>query len=163
MSDDTQTESKNQVYEIGFLIVPTVDAEHVPAEVTLIKDTLTAEKALVISEEFPKLRPLAYQMRKAVHGKYQKFDRAYFGWVKFESTPEGMLNIKSALEKQESILRFLLIKTVRESTLVPPKTFSSRPEGEGREAKIPTHDASAVKTVVSEAELDKTIAELVAE
>lgn len=164
MTEADQTiKEDGKIYEIGYLIVPTVSAENLPAEVTKVKDVLEARKAVVISEEFPKFRPLAYEMRKSVLGRYQKFTNAYFGWVKFEVGADEITPIKQELERTDSILRFLLIKTVRESTLVPPKTFSHRAPEEPREAKIPAHDATAPKTTVSEAEIDKSIEALISE
>src|SRR3989338_5498231 len=74
--------SEHRVYEVGFLIVPTVTEEELPREVTAVKDVLDKEKASVIAEEFPKFRALTYGMQKRVGGAYQTHTNAYFGWVK---------------------------------------------------------------------------------
>ena len=60
---------------------------------------------------------LAYTMRKkTVAGSYQKFDDAYFGWFKFEAASNKIEDIKKAFELHPSVVRMLLITTVRENT-----------------------------------------------
>lgn len=115
-----------KIYEIGYRIVPSVSEEKIGAEIGAIKDVLEKNGAVVLSEESPKLRPLSYDMFKSVAGRYQKFSQAYFGWVKFEAAVDAVSLIKAWLDKNESILRFLIIKTVRENTMTVPKVPSFR-------------------------------------
>jgi len=109
------------VYEVGFHIVPAVSPEKLPAEVDAIKALLDGNKATIISEEFPKLRNLAYTMVKVLGPARHKYDTAYFGWIKFEAAPEAALEIKKAMDANEKVLRYLLIKTARENTLYGAK------------------------------------------
>lgn len=153
---------ENRVYELGFYVVSSIPEEKVPAEVAIIKDLLIANGGVVISEEFPKLKNLAYTMTKVVGPKHLKFDTAYFGWVKFEMNPESIDVVKKAVERNDNIVRFLIVKTVRESTMsvIKPPAFrsdsKSAPTGE-----IPKN--KEIKTPVSEVELDKTIDALIVE
>lgn len=156
-SEKESTDSR--IYEIGYLIVAGVVEHDVPREVTYLKDMLEKEGAVVISEEFPKFKPLAYPMKKHIAGAYQTFTNAYFGWIKFELQGEKIKRIETALKQNPNLLRFLLVKTVREHTIVgarPPKTDGPRPK---REA--PT--TAVASAPVSEAELDKSIEKLIAE
>ena len=151
--------SNNRVYEVGYLLVGSIAENDVPREVTAIKDILEKEDAGIFAEEFPKLRQLTYAMKKNIAGAYQTFENAYFGWIKFELTGDKVKNIEDGLKLNANILRYLLIKTVREHTLVgarPPRTDGPRPK---REA--PT-DAEPSKPV-SETELEKSIEKLIAE
>lgn len=109
------------VYEVGFHIVPAVSPEKLPAEVDAIKAVLDANKAVIISEEFPKLRNLAYTMVKVIGPARHKYDTAHFGWIKFEAAPDAALEIKKAMDANEKVLRYLLIKTARENTLYGAK------------------------------------------
>ncbi len=162
----TETDSKEQVesrvYELGFHIVPSIAEEKLPAEVTIIKDLLENNGGAVIAEDFPKLKQLSYKMTKVVGAKHLKFDTAYFGWVKFEMDPEVVGKVKIALERNDNVLRFIITKTVRESTLavIKPPTFrsDSKPAGTG---EIPKN--KEIKSPISEAELDKTIEQLIVE
>lgn len=148
-----------RIYEVGYLLLPTIPETDVPREVTALKDILDQGKAAIIAEEFPKTRPLAYLMRKHIGGAYQTYTHAYFGWVKFEAIGEAVNKIEAELKKNSALLRFLLFKTVREYTMSgnrPP-----RPDGPRPKRDIPT--TAAPSAPVSEAELDKSIEKLIAE
>lgn len=155
--------SEEKIYEVGYHIVSSVSEENVPAEVEKIKAYLAKEKAIIISEEAPKLRPLAYSIKKAFGGTYKTFDKAYFGFIKFELGEEGDIrNIDLSMKNNESVLRHLVIKTVRENTMYSPKItiFSDK------DAKIKTFkEDKAVKgeKVATVEEIDKSIDALVSE
>lgn len=151
-----------QIYEIGFHIVPSVPEEKLGAEFSLLKKIIEDNSGAVIHEEMPKLRTLAYEMRKETSGKYQKYNTAYFGSVKFEVVPEGALKINEAFIADPSILRYLLVKTVRENTMTTPRIpFYRKTEipkmEDNKDQKAPE------KTPVSEIELDKAIDAAIAE
>lgn len=149
-------EKINTIYEVGYHVLPTVAEERLAAEVTALKDMLESNGAVFISEEFPKLRPLAYMIKKAIAGKYHSFSSAYFGWVKFELPTASIPAVKKALDEHPQILRSLLIETVRESTLAPIRpAYQARP----KDAKKPEEGGKPVSTE----ELDKTIDQLVVE
>lgn len=161
-----ETVAKNneeKIYEVGYHVVSSVAEELVPAEVEKIKSFLAKEKAIIISEEAPKLRPLAYSIKKKFGSVYKTFDKAYFGFIKFELPEEGdIINIDTAVKKDEEVLRHLIIKTVRENTMYSPKitVFSDK------ESKIKTFKEDKVvkgdKTATIE-EIDKSIDALVSE
>lgn len=160
-------EAESRIYEIGYLIVPTVPESELSREVTALKDALDREKTALISQEFPKLRQLAYPMHKraglSANGSaeagegYQKYTSGYFGWVKFEAAPGSALRVERDLKEFPHLLRYLLIKTVREHTLT-----LGRPRAERRERKKAPQGTPA-GTPVSEAELDKSLEKLIAE
>lgn len=150
--------TETRIYEVGYLMVPTVPEGELAREVTVIKDILEREKAVIISEEFPKLRPLAYTMQKRVEERYEKHTNGYFGWVKFEASPKGALGIEQAFKQNKPILRYLLVKTVREHTLTAGRLRVDR-----RERKKDIPQDAPVKTPVSEVELDKSIEKLIAD
>jgi hypothetical protein len=104
---------------------------------------------------------LAYPMYKVVSNKKTKFESAYFGWVKFDGDPKGVSKIKKALEAKENVLRFIIIKTVRENTLArKPAAFTSKPIKPAVKEEIKPEDAPQE---INEVELDKTIEDLVIE
>jgi ribosomal protein S6 len=110
-------EDRLTIYEVGYLIASSVPEEKVEEEVNIIKKIIADNGASVISDEFPKRQPLAYTIRrKTVAGSYDKFDEAYFGWVKFEVGSSSIASIKKAIEIIPSVIRFLVITTVRENT-----------------------------------------------
>lgn len=155
-NNDMQGEDQ-KVYEIGYLMVPTVPEEHLAAEVGNIKSMLESQGAAFISEEFPKLRGLAYSISKKIDGVRRTFETAYFGWVKFDLPTEKMAAIKEALERNNSVIRFLLVKTVRENTLVGVKAL----ERKAKEGEEGTAEEKKEAPKLTEAEIDKTIENLV--
>lgn len=169
--DDAET----QIYEVGFHIVPSIEETNLGKEVDIIKSLIEKNGGAFISEEFPKKTTLAYTVFKNIDGKIQKFDTAYFGWIKFEMKTDSILNVKEETDLNKNVLRYLIIKTVRESTLTPstlvfakdtqvnifkkPKTKEviEKKKKETTKNKQPTQ---AEKTSISEKELDKTIEDL---
>lgn len=110
-------EDRMTVYEIGYLIASTIPEEKIGSEVDQIKKIINEAGASVISEEMPHRQGLAYTIRrKTVAGSYEKYDQAYFGWIKFEVGPSLIEGIKKSIEIIPSIIRILVITTVRENT-----------------------------------------------
>jgi ribosomal protein S6 len=144
-----------KVYEIGYLIVPSIPEEKVAGEVSSIKDILAKHKAEVIADESAVLRPLAYTMVKKIGTVNRRFDSAYFGWIKFEAASVEVRLIEKEVKEVESILRLLLINTVREHSLLSNKLNleSSDKPSEGV-AKRP------VSTEDMDKSIDKTVSDL---
>ncbi len=167
---DVDTEDfEPRIYEIGYHIIPTVAEDNLSGVTKTVKEAVEVTSGAVISEGEPNLVDLAYSMDHIVANKKTIFDSAYFGWVKFEGNPENILKIKDSLDKNENILRFLIIKTVKEDTL-PKKTGSKTTAPEEKKVKEIIKDKKEVvskevdvdkKEVVSK-EVDKAIEELVA-
>lgn len=156
-----KSEVGNQVYELGYHIVSTVAEENVPKELETLKAVVLQDGGSLLSLGEPKLINLAYSMTKSVADIKKSFDTAYFGWLKFETKSELMTKIKKELDQNPLILRYLLIKTVRENTLYTPKLTVRAPEKEGSKVKksIKTEEIKAT----SIEDIDKSIDELVAE
>lgn len=146
------------VYEIGYLMVPTIPEEGLGAEVTLFKDSLLEKGVIFISDEYPKLIELAYEMIRSIDNKKQKFSYGYFGWVKFECTPTEAKEIKSFLEKNEKLIRYLMIKTVRENTMSVKRTYNKQ---DGSKRKVFSRPEET--EVINEETIDKEIEALVVE
>jgi len=109
MSEDIKDAKK--LYEIGFNIISSISTEKISDEIAAIKKILTNHGAEIVKEGEAKLISLAYTMTKKIKEANQKFDKAYFSWVKFNSTAADVEAIKAELDKSETILRYLLIKT----------------------------------------------------
>lgn len=114
-----------KVYELGYHLIPTLAEEEVPQYVNKIKDLLDSYGAVVISEESPKRMELAYTMYPSVNNKKQKYDKSYFGWIKFETDTQSIELFKKAIDAIDEIFRSLIIITIRENTMAPKKLFVS--------------------------------------
>ena len=151
-----EKEFRVSVYEVGYIMVPTIAEENLGGEVTSFKDMFLENGAVFISDEYPKLIELAYEMSRSINNKKQKFSYGYFGWVKFECTTGEAKIIKEILDKNEKLVRFLMIKTVRENTMSVKRSYSKQ-EG-GRRRPIQKHEES---TPINEETIDKEIDALV--
>jgi ribosomal protein S6 len=158
--NEINEKNDNLIYEVGFHLLPTIDESDVPNQSSNIKSIIEENGGVILSEEMPKMMILAYDISKAVNSKKQKFNKAYFGWVKFEVAPGKVTDIKNKIENNQNVLRFLIIKTVRESTIHTPKIpmFKKDPGASSGQERGEEH---AEKPKVSEAEIDKSIDELV--
>lgn len=159
MDKKETTKREGTVYEIGYLIVPTVSPDHIVKEVEAIKAVLAQNGASVISEESPKLQTLYYKMLKVVGPVRHKFDTAHFGWIKFEAKAEKVMEIDKAMKINEKVLRFLLIKTVEENTLYGARILGEKLEASSDNSPATAHPAE--KAPVSQEEIDKSIDKLV--
>ncbi len=156
-----ESDEELKVYELGYLIVPTVPEEHLGAEVQKLKEVITAKKGTFVSEDFPKLRTLAYTITKHVGGRNIKCDRAYFGWLKFSMPAENSELLKNDLDRNGNVLRYLHIKTVKESTLFTGRQFGSRTDAAPIQAPKKVQKEELTET--SMAQIDKEIEGLVIE
>lgn len=165
---DTTTKDQKMVYEIGYLIVPSVAEEKLEDEVKALFKILNGAGAAVIAEEMPHKEQLAYTMRKkTVSGAYEKFDSAYFGWVKFEVGPDAIGDIKRLFEKHATLLRMLVLSTVKENTYLGKRasaiaaSFSAKTEGGEIKADEKPEVKKEPTTPASIEEMDKSIDEMV--
>lgn len=148
------------VYEVGYLIMPTVSEDQLPGEVASLHKILADVKAEIIAEGEPVLTTLAYTMVKSIDSKNRKFNEGYFGWIKCELPVAALADVKNALDKHSNVLRHLIIKTVRENTM-----YSNRITGlEGKDGEEVEGDAKAEVVedkATSQKEIDKSIDALV--
>lgn len=104
------------VYELGYLVLPSVPSDNIAQVVSTIVSTIEKAGAKPLDSESPFIQPLAYSMSKTVGARKYVVDEAYVGWMKFEAEPSMVEAIKLGVEKMEEILRILLIKAPRETT-----------------------------------------------
>lgn len=154
-----EREDRLQVYEIGYLIASSVAEENIPAEADKVKKIVTDAGASVIAEEMPHKETLAYTIRrKMVSGSYEKYDEAYFGWVKFELASTKVEAMKKAVEIVPSVLRMLLTTTVRENTYL-----GKRAPQVAQKAAITIEEKKDVQPPATVEEMDKSIDDMVKE
>lgn len=116
----------NKVYEIGYFIVSSIPEEKTLEEMEAIHSIIIKNGGEIIASDTLKMKPLAYTMIKTIAGRNIRYTEGYFGWVKFEIQSSLIDSIKKALDSQGNILRYLLIITVRESTLAPQKILMEK-------------------------------------
>jgi len=179
MSDKKEQEEiedhEPRLYELGYHLLPTIVEESLGGEVSKIKDIIDSHGGLFSSEEMPHRINLTYKMPKILSNKKRFYDTAYFGWMRFNLAPNKAVLLKGDLDKNESILRFIIFKTIPEKPISPRKMtfFGTRrkPLSTKKESPLRHPLRSLVGggkkkeegKQMTEEELDKTIEELVVE
>jgi ribosomal protein S6 len=173
MLENHMNESK--VYEISYLLVPSIPAEKVGAEVERLSGILANNSAEIIADEAPSLIPLAYQMDKSTGaGSYEHYQEGYFGWIKFSCPSSSIEAVQKAFEAVPVMLRTLAVSTIREKTYLGKRAKSDARFDQKTESRLeekPTErrlEASAEKDAIITpmtpneiAAVDKSIDEMV--
>lgn len=129
MENVTETELKEaKTYEIGYLLTPFLPAEKVEEVVEAMYKTLIDDLGgLIIIKTAPKMRPLSYPVSKFISNKKNTVSEAYFGAVKFQISPEKIRTIKELLEKDNNVVRSLIVSVPKNSErIISPVGISSR-------------------------------------
>lgn len=129
------------VYEIGYLVLPSIPEDKLVDVVAHIRKVVAKEDGVEISAEDPIKQNLAYSMSKTIGASRYVLSDAYFGWIKFEVAPSKIATIKVEVEKITEVLRFLLIKAPRETAFTFAKAKALIEEQE-------TPTSSSVKKVM---------------
>lgn len=157
--DLTETKEFNsKIYELGYLLAPTIKEEDVPVIYGNLKELVSTHGGEIIMDEMPKMFNLAYPMQKVVSNVRNKFNTAYFGWTKFIMNPAQILEVKKILDLDPNFIRFLVLKTVKENTIAAKRFVR------GETYKRPTARKSSeneTATLINKEEIDKEIDALV--
>ena len=159
--DSTSTEANNRVYELGYLLVPNIPEENVPVIFGNLKELVSSLGGNHISDEMPKMIPLAYSMVKVVANVRSKFNTAYFGWIKFTMDSDKVLELKKKLDFDPNFIRFLILKTVKENTIAAKRFV--RGDFAHRKPKAKAGEEGEAAAPINKEEIDKEIDALVAE
>lgn len=156
MSEETKEslefEQGPKLYELGFLIAPTLSEDKIPAEVGALTGEIEKAGGRVLSSEMPQMRTLAYTISKLVEHKRTDYNQAYFGWVRFEAVSSSLAQIKEALDKSPTLLRFLIVAVPK----VPPQPIKKRV------MRKPFKKPEEKKPLMTEEQMDKEIEKLLA-
>ncbi len=156
-NDENGSEDK-RVYELSYLLVPTIAQEEVSSVYTALKDQITAMGGEFISDDMPKMIPLAYEMVKVISNINNKFSSAYFGWVKFIIEPEKVLELKKKLDLDANVVRFLILKTVKENTLASRRYVGRDSAYRKPQKKTEGEEAAPINKEEIDKEIDAMVA-----
>src|SRR3989344_8957577 len=90
----SEENSNFRIYELGYLLVPTIKEEDIVIGYGNLKELVSSFGGEIVSDEMPKMISLAYTMRKVVSNVRSKFNAAYFGWIKFTMNAQKILELK---------------------------------------------------------------------
>jgi len=158
--------SESKVYEISYLLVPSLPEEKVSEQAAAFSAILAKNSASVIDEEAPSLMSLAYEMDKSTGGgSHQRFDKGYFGWIKFSCPTSAIEDVRKSFEQSPNSLRVLAVATLKGKTYLGKRVRSevkAETRGDEKQAAAGARpDAVAVEPGIA-ATLPMTPAEIAA-
>ena len=151
-------DSNSKVYELGYLLVPTIKEEDVPINYGNLKELVISFGGEIITDEMPKMINLAYSIQKVTSNVRNKFNTAYFGWIKFIMKGEKVLELKKNLDLDPNLIRFLILKTIKENTIAAKRFIRGETY---RRPKLKSAENEVVVPINKE-EIDKEIDALIA-
>lgn len=169
MAKEKESGAENRIYELAYLFVPTLEETQAMSRFNELKTMLGEKGAEMISEDIPRLIDLAYEMNRTIENKKTWFDTGYFGWIKFDISPEVISSIDEKLMRDETIIRFMIIKTVKESTVVSKKPLGMKKRFDKEDVssdEVAVVDDAAVKeeeTPATTEQIDEQIDALITE
>jgi ribosomal protein S6 len=162
VKNDIEGGEDSRVYEVGYLLVPMISEESVPGMYGNLKELVSSYGGSIIADDMPRMIPLAYTMQKVVANVRSKFNTAYFGWIKFSMDPEKVLELKKKLDLSPDLVRFLILKTVKENTIAA-KRFIGRDAPHRKVPSMHTPVSEVVEAVpINKEEIDKEIDAMIA-
>jgi ribosomal protein S6 len=145
-----ENDTTKKLYEAGYLIIPLIPEDKVADEVNVLRSHIEAAGGLIISEEQPKMRKLAYDIKqRGVASKKLRFDDAYFCSMRFNASAEGILAINESFDKNDKILRYIIIKPGKDVPRVMRTGVPVKPKGDAtkKEAKVTMSDQDLDKEI----------------
>lgn len=149
------------VYEISYILLPNLSAEESLKELSSLQKNVVDNGGEVIAFENPVMIDLAYPMTKVTTSSRTKCQKGYFGYLKFEIESASVADVKKYAESNANIVRFLIIKTVRENTLLNGKLSLKKEEKVVKDLEDVVVEDVVSAEVIDEAMLDKSIDNLV--
>ncbi|MBI4088287.1 30S ribosomal protein S6 [Candidatus Kaiserbacteria bacterium] len=155
--------SASRVYEIGYHVVPTVKEEDLEKTIGTIRAQIEKAGGNFIAEGAPSLTRLSYGIEGKEGDKRVEYDRAYFGWIKFEAAVERVHALDEGLKANPEVARFIVFRTVREDTRAKMKAPTLREIKRTDTIKSTPRRTEEASGPVSEEDLEKALQDITAE
>lgn len=175
---ETHMTEDAKLYELGFHIIPTAGEEKAAEAFSVITNIISENNGEVVKSAEPKAMKLAYPIIKKVSGKNSRFNESFFAWIKFTAGSQDIESIKELVDANESILRYIIVKTVdddehstsklvqeeaSEETELEEVSEEPKNESEDKEIAYESSDDDSNDSEDESDEIDKAIDELVEE
>ena len=142
-----------QLYELAYILEPGVPEDKLPEYAGKITGLIEKHGGSIVLADNPKIRTLAYTIERATGGKRQKFNQGYFGWLKFNNTPDKIEQLENDVKGWSEVIRHMIIHTVKSVSTFVPRRRPDTPRGTEGETSMPKP---------TEAELEKEVEQLIA-
>jgi len=159
-TEASENEVISRIYEVGYHVKHSVAEESVEKVVAEIRTVIEKVGGNFIAEGAPAMTRLAYDMESKEGDKRVSYDRAYFGWLKFEAPVSVVATLDEALKANSSILRHLTFQTVREETRARMKAPTLREVKRTDTIKSNPRRTDETSAPVSEVDLEKALSDI---
>lgn len=159
-TETSENEGFTRIYEVGYHIVPTVAEDQVEKIVGEMRAIIEKAGGSFIAEGAPALTRLAYEMDARDGEKNIGYERAYFGWLKFEAPIAVAQELDASLLQNQNILRHIVFQTVREETRARMKAPTLREVKRTDTIRTAPRREEAAAAPVSEEDLEKALQDI---
>ena len=150
-----------RIYEVGFHGLPTALEEGITKLTQDIRSFIEKHEGTVLAEGAPELIELAYPMFVSFNGKRTRYDKAHFGWFKFELGSTAAQELNAELGENGTVLRHILFTTTNDDTKRPMVVREVRRSQEGAPVRVRREEKT--DEPVNEEAIEKSIEEIVTE
>jgi small subunit ribosomal protein S6 len=159
------SEKTTRLYELGFILVPTMPETEVPAKLESLKSLINKVEGEVTAEGNPEYIDLAYTIEKTFGSKKSKYSQGYFGFIKFNAEPAALESLKKSLDGDVEIVRYLLIKTEEGNNIIfkKPKVEAKRGDAQIDETDLEDADESVDDIIAAHEALPDLLPEIEAD
>jgi len=159
------SEKTTRLYELGYILVPTMPETEVPAKVESLKSAIKAVEGETTTEGNPEYIDLAYTIEKTFGSKKNKYSQGYFGFIKFNAEPSALESLKKSLDADADLVRYILIKTDEANNVIfkKPKIEAKRGDAVIDDAELEDADESVDDIIAAHEALPDLLPEIEAD
>ncbi len=159
------SEKTTRLYELGYILVPTMPEVEVPAKVESLKSVIKKAEGETTTEGNPEYIDLAYTIEKTFGSKKSKYSQGYFGFIKFNAEPSALESLKKSLDADADLVRYILIKTEEANNVIfkKPKVEAKRGDAVIDDAELEDADESVDDIIAAHEALPDLLPEIEAD
>ena len=105
----TDTNENTNIYEVGFLLAPTIPEDQTTAIVNDMHEQITDAGGDIVASQSPEMRDLSYEIEVKDEGEKRQYTRGQFGWVQFKLKPEQVDDVEKIFITSDDVIRHLLV------------------------------------------------------
>ena len=105
----TDTNENTDIYEVGFLLAPTITEDQTTAIVNDMHEQITDAGGDIVASQSPEMRDLSYEIEVKDEGEKRQYTRGQFGWVQFKLKPEQVDDVEKIFITSDDVIRHLLV------------------------------------------------------
>ncbi|HLD19895.1 MAG TPA: 30S ribosomal protein S6 [Patescibacteria group bacterium] len=107
-----------KLYELLYLVPGSLSEQEITPILEHVRSLITAQEGVIVREDAPARRKLAYPIKQYSHG--------FYVLIYFEALPSVLNELNTTLTHAVSILRHVLIQTHRMTDLVPQYSLTDQ-------------------------------------